>query len=57
MVSANMDGVAEFVGDTCLTGDDAGSWINYVSVGILSNWIICRASIWQLYQTFPLEVV
>lgn len=67
-----MEGVAEFVGDTSLTRDDSGSWINYVSVGILSNWIICRvlfmnslvalirrkwASIWQLYQTFPLEVV
>jgi len=31
-VSANMDGVVEFVGDASLTRDDSGSWINYVSV-------------------------
>lgn len=32
MVSANMEGISEFKGDSSLTRDESGSWVNYVAV-------------------------
>ena len=35
MVSANMEGVCEFKGDSSLSRDESGSWVNYVAVSIM----------------------
>ena len=32
MVSANVEGISEFKGDSSLTRDESGSWVNYVAV-------------------------
>ena len=32
MVSANAEGISEFKGDSSLTRDESGSWVNYVAV-------------------------
>lgn len=32
MVSANVEGIIEFKGDSSLTRDESGSWVNYVAV-------------------------